>query len=106
MPWVHYVPVKVDYSDLYDSFLFFHGLPDGSIPGQELLGERIAMAGRDWIENFWRHEVCISLSLSDYCIRCLSIQDIAAYTWRMYLEWVRVMSDDRKTMDFVMPPEA
>lgn len=24
-PWVHYVPVKVDYSDLYDILLFFRG---------------------------------------------------------------------------------
>ncbi|KAH7096654.1 hypothetical protein BKA62DRAFT_821182 [Auriculariales sp. MPI-PUGE-AT-0066] len=86
MPWVHYVPIKLDYSDLYDVLVFFRGLPDGSLPGQDAMGERIATAGREWVDNFWRNE------------------DVIAYTWRMYLEFVRVMSVDRASMDFALPP--
>ncbi|KAH7096655.1 hypothetical protein BKA62DRAFT_492198 [Auriculariales sp. MPI-PUGE-AT-0066] len=88
MPWVHFVPVKVDYSDLYDALVFFRGLPDGSVAGQDQLGERIAMAGRDWVERFWRHE------------------DITAYTWRMYMEFARVTSTNRTSLDFIMPDQA
>ncbi|KAH7096656.1 hypothetical protein BKA62DRAFT_719054 [Auriculariales sp. MPI-PUGE-AT-0066] len=84
MPWVHFVPVKYDYSDLYDTFVFFRGLPDGSIAGQDRLGERIATAGRDWVNKFWGPD------------------DITAYTWRLYLEWVRLCSENRTAMDFVL----
>ncbi|KAH7090063.1 hypothetical protein BKA62DRAFT_726182 [Auriculariales sp. MPI-PUGE-AT-0066] len=84
--WVHYVPVKVDYGDLYDIMAFFRGFPDGT-PGNDAMAEKIATAGRDWAKRFWRDE------------------DVTAYTWRMYLEYVRLMSDDRTTgaMDFTMP---
>jgi len=57
MPWVHYVPVKLDYGDIYDVLAFFRGLPDGT-PGHEELAEKIASAGRRWVEQFWRNEVC------------------------------------------------
>jgi len=57
MPWVHYVPVKLDYGDIYDVLAFFRGLPDGT-PGHDDLAEKIASAGRKWVEQFWRPEVC------------------------------------------------
>jgi len=47
----------MDFSDLYDTTVFFLGLPDGSKPGRDDLAEKIAMAGRHWVENFWRTEV-------------------------------------------------
>jgi hypothetical protein len=38
-PWVHYVPINIDYSDLHDAFAFFHG----------------DLAGRgDWVRTHWR----------------------------------------------------
>ncbi|KAH7096374.1 hypothetical protein BKA62DRAFT_719729 [Auriculariales sp. MPI-PUGE-AT-0066] len=86
MPWLHYVPIKMDYGELYDTLAFFRGLPDGT-PGHEDLAERIATAGRQWTEEFWRKE------------------DVTAYTWRMYLEYARVMSDDRQSMNFVLDQE-
>ncbi|KAH7096642.1 hypothetical protein BKA62DRAFT_491687 [Auriculariales sp. MPI-PUGE-AT-0066] len=82
-PWVHFVPVKMDYSDIYDTLAFFRGMPDGT-PGHEEYAERIADAGREWVDQFWRRE------------------DVTAYTWRIYLEYVRLLSDDRDKMDFHM----
>jgi len=29
-------------------------------------------------------------------------KDVTAYTWRLYLEFIRVMSEDRASMDFVL----
>lgn len=56
MPWVHYVPIKVDFSDLHDAMAFFRGLPDGT-PGRDDLAQRIGEAGRDWVNQYWRIEV-------------------------------------------------
>lgn len=58
MPWVHYVPVQVDYSDLYDILAFFRGSLslDGSTEGHDRLAEKIASAGKAWSATFWRKE--------------------------------------------------
>ena len=44
-PWVHYVPIQIDLSDLHDALLFFRGDPnrDGS---HDYLARKIASAGR------------------------------------------------------------
>jgi hypothetical protein len=58
-PWVHYVPVQVDNSDLYDVLLFFRG--DGNGDGaHEDLARKIAVAGRQWSKKFWRKEDLIA----------------------------------------------
>jgi hypothetical protein len=46
----------MDNSDLYDTLAFFLGTPDGRGSHDEL-AERIASAGRDWVDRFWRTEV-------------------------------------------------
>ena len=56
MPWLHFVPIKVEYGDLYDTLAFFRGLPDGT-PGHDDLAEKIANAGREFVDKFWRSEV-------------------------------------------------
>ena len=60
-----YIPVKVDYSDVYDIMAFFVGMPDGS-GGHDSLGEKIGQAGRDWARDFWRYEdmACVPPPLS------------------------------------------
>lgn len=58
-PWVHYVPIQNDLSDLYDTFAFFHGNVNGH-GGHDDLAERIATQGRSWSLNFWRKEDMIA----------------------------------------------
>ena len=53
--WVHYIPVQVDYSDLYDTVSFFAGNPPGK-GGHDQMAKKIAEAGREWAEKFWRKE--------------------------------------------------
>jgi len=48
-PWVHYVPIKADLTDLYDVLTFFRSDNDA-------LAKKIAVAGRDWSRAFWRKE--------------------------------------------------
>ena len=55
MPWVHYIPIQVDYSDLWDTLVFFHGDLKGD-NNHDDLAEKIASAGRDWSHTFWRKQ--------------------------------------------------
>lgn len=54
-PWVHYVPVQVDLSDLHDALLFFRGDLYGEGSHHEL-ARKIAHEGREWAKRFWRKE--------------------------------------------------
>lgn len=74
-PWVHYVPIKVDYGDLYDALVFFKAHDD--------LAEEIGRNGRRWTERFHRRE------------------DMVAYAFRLYLEWSRLQAPDRANASFV-----
>lgn len=65
-PWVHYVPIQLDMSDLHDSLAFFRG--DGNGDGaHEDLARKIAMAGRQWSKTFWRREDLVA-----YFYRCVT----------------------------------
>ncbi|KAJ9095384.1 hypothetical protein QFC19_007629 [Naganishia cerealis] len=61
-PWLHYIPVKASYEDLYDIMAFFAGpvRPDGSIDeslGHDYLAKEIAENGREFVKEHWRWEV-------------------------------------------------
>ncbi|KAF9481733.1 hypothetical protein BDN70DRAFT_830395 [Pholiota conissans] len=80
-PWVHYVPIQIDLSDLYDALFFFRG--DGNGDGaHEHLARKIAVAGRQWSKTFWRKE------------------DLIAYFFRLILEYNRLSSLDRDAMSY------
>ena len=64
-PWVHYVPVQLDYSDLHDSLVFFAGDLNGEGSHEEM-GKKIALAGRDWARTYWREE-----DVTAYMFRCV-----------------------------------
>ena len=110
-PWVHYVPVQIDYSDLYDALSFVSTSPpcasliDGSpsarlsvltatqfrgnlsgLGGEDALGREIGEAGRQWSLTHSRKE------------------DMTAYVFRLYLEWRRLLAVDRASMDFLHDP--
>ncbi|POW15540.1 hypothetical protein PSTT_02097 [Puccinia striiformis] len=75
-PWVHYVPIKVDYSEL--SVIRRLGDKLGaqgrvSNKGHDELAEKIASQGKRWAAEHWRRT------------------DMAAYMFRLILEWRRVM---------------
>lgn len=84
-PWVHYVPIKLDYSDLRDALAFFAGDVHGD-GGRDDLAENIGMTGREWAENFYRKE------------------DMVAYVFRLYLEWARLQAPNRRAKVFRYDP--
>ncbi|GAA6001303.1 hypothetical protein JCM10207_006599 [Rhodosporidiobolus poonsookiae] len=80
--WVHYVPTKIDYSDVYDIMAYFVGTPDGQ-GGHDSVAEKIGEAGRQWAQKMWRYE------------------DMAAYMYRLSLEYARVLHHDEGDVDYV-----
>nr|ODN77252.1 hypothetical protein L203_06332 [Cryptococcus depauperatus CBS 7841] len=81
-PWVHYVPVQMDYSDLYDTLAFFEG-DLYHTGGETLLARTIAEEGKEWSKAYWRKE------------------DMTAYMFRLYLEWGRLSSLKRSKENFI-----
>ncbi|GAA5998833.1 uncharacterized protein JCM10292_005732 [Rhodotorula paludigena] len=78
-PWLHYVPVRLDYSDVYNILAFFDGGLDAERTGNhDDLAEEIATAGKEWAQKFWRST------------------DMQAYLFRLLLEYARVMDPERE----------
>jgi len=73
-PWVHYIPVKLDYSDLHSIASFFIG--DEHSSGHDELAKEIGLAGKGWAAKHWR------------------MQDMEAYMFRLYLEYARLLHRD------------
>ncbi|KAK4053911.1 hypothetical protein OIO90_003748 [Microbotryomycetes sp. JL221] len=53
-PWYHYIPLKVDYSDLFDIMAFFSGDLDGN-DGHDDLAKLIADQGKEYTQKHWRY---------------------------------------------------
>jgi len=81
-PWLHYVPLKYDYTDLYDVMTFFVGdIHKGSF-AHDKMASAIGSQARRWSTTYWRKE------------------DMTAYIFRLFLEYGRVMSSRRDEMGF------
>ncbi|KWU45488.1 hypothetical protein RHOSPDRAFT_25094 [Rhodotorula sp. JG-1b] len=77
-PWVHYVPVRIDYADVYNLLAFFDGGMDEERTGNhDDLAEEIANAGAEWARTHWRDI------------------DMQAYVFRLTLEWARLIDPAR-----------
>ncbi|KAK8858562.1 hypothetical protein IAR55_002791 [Kwoniella newhampshirensis] len=89
-PWYHYIPLKPDYSDLYDIMAFFVGPVDeaGNVDttkGHDRLAQKIGEAGQRFALDHW------------------SWVDMQAYTFRLLLELQRLHSLDRDMMSYKDP---
>ncbi|KAL8287274.1 hypothetical protein RQP46_003726 [Phenoliferia psychrophenolica] len=95
-PWLHFVPIALDYSDLWEVLAFFRGDVSGKSlhtsptpivcrGAHDALAEQIGRQGKEWRDEFWRYE------------------DMQAYLFRLLLEYARVMNvdpEDRSSMDY------
>lgn len=83
IPWVHYVPIKVDYTDLYDVMAFFIGNPENGQGAHESMAKRIAEQGKQFAKEHWRRV------------------DMAAYMFRLVLEYNRLLNQDLEDVDYI-----
>ncbi|GFZ45243.1 hypothetical protein JCM24511_02969 [Saitozyma sp. JCM 24511] len=86
-PWYHYIPLKPDYSDVYDIMAFFvgpvddKGIVDEAL-GHDHLARKIGEAGQRFALEHWRWV------------------DMQAYTFRLVLELRRLHSLDREAVSY------
>jgi len=76
-PWYHYVPLKVDYSDVFDILGFFEGDTQGYHAHVDEAA-KIAKNALEWSKKYDRY------------------QDLQAYTFRLLLEYARFASRTEK----------
>jgi beta-1,2-xylosyltransferase len=84
--WFAYVPANIDYSDIFSIMAFFRGHPGTLRGSHERVARRIASNGQCWVERTWRKE------------------DMQAYSFRLYLEYARLVHPDRDSGAMVSPP--
>ena len=83
--WKHFVPLDNRFLDIYGVMEFFLGY-DGrghKQSGRDQLARRIATQGQDWAKMVLRRE------------------DMSIYTYRLLLEYARVMDKDRDSLGWV-----
>lgn len=100
-----YVPIKVDYTDIYDVLAFFIGTPDGQ-GGHDSIAEKMAEAGRGWATTYWRRVdmACVLLHFLPSSVAHLNLT--RSYMYRLLLEYSRLLAtglDD--DLDYYTPIE-
>ncbi|KAI5480765.1 capsular associated protein, glycosyltransferase family 90 protein [Pseudohyphozyma bogoriensis] len=75
IPWLHFIPMQVDYSDMWDIMAFFRGGLNGEGAHDEL-GKQIADAGKEWVAQ------------------CYRWPDLEAYQFRLMLEYARLWNEE------------
>ncbi|SCZ88146.1 BZ3500_MvSof-1268-A1-R1_Chr2-1g04221 [Microbotryum saponariae] len=84
-PTLHsYIPIKVDYTDLFDVMAFFAGDLRGENAHDDL-AQIIARQGQEFAQTHRRYA------------------DMEAYVFRLALEWARCSASDRASMDYFGP---
>ncbi|KAI1433905.1 lipopolysaccharide-modifying protein [Xylaria sp. CBS 124048] len=76
VPWLHFVPFDNTFVDIYAVMEYF-------LDGHDAEARRIAVEGHDWAAKVLRKE------------------DMMLYTWRLLLEYARVLDPKRDSLGFV-----
>lgn len=80
IPWKHFVPMDNSFIDIYGIMRYFVGDASKYDAGHDDVGEKIAMAGKEWAERTLRRE------------------DMQVYVLRLLLEYARLCDDRREVM--------
>ncbi|CAK7199583.1 hypothetical protein SEUCBS139899_002266 [Sporothrix eucalyptigena] len=83
VPWFHYVPMDNSFIDLFGILDYFITDEDDRLPDRDNATEKIAKNGMAWSE------------------RMLRTSDMRLYTWRLLLEYARVVDPYRDKLGYV-----
>ena len=81
IPWVHYIPISVGREERPEAVRYLSLTTDG-----DAIAQKVAAMGQEWHDKVLRRE------------------DAAIYLFRLFLEYARVINDDRKSgkMDYML----
>ncbi|KFY08719.1 hypothetical protein V492_05986 [Pseudogymnoascus sp. VKM F-4246] len=94
--WVHFVPLGIEYRELYSLLTYFVGY--GNSEGNE--------AGEDWVNKdvyVQRHDFegrLIAKRGSEWAKKVLRREDMEVYMYRLLLEYGRIIDDDRDILGY------
>ncbi|OBT62057.1 hypothetical protein VE03_09236 [Pseudogymnoascus sp. 23342-1-I1] len=94
--WVHFVPLGIEYRELYSMLTYFVGY--GNAEGNE--------GGEDWVNKdiyVQRHEFegrLIAKRGSEWAAKVLRKEDMEVYMYRLLLEYGRIIDDDRDVLGY------
>lgn len=82
---LHFIPFDNRFLDIYGIMKFFMGYDNGMhrTKGRDHLARRIAKQGQDWAKKVLRRE------------------DMSIYTYRLLLEYARVMDQARDSLGWI-----
>lgn len=94
-PWVHFIPLSAGYDEIYNIHSFFSGPPQAAldavnatappeVESHDDMLQDIAKAGKRWKNTIGRKA------------------DMEVYVYRLCLEYARLWSTDRESMDFAL----
>lgn len=84
-PWKHFVPLDTRLHDFWGLMAYFGGLGQHGHNAHQVEAKRIAEDGQEWAARVLRKE------------------DMEIYTFRLLLEWGRIVDDRRNELGFVLP---
>ncbi|ORY88466.1 hypothetical protein BCR35DRAFT_276816 [Leucosporidium creatinivorum] len=104
VPWFHYVPLSVRYSEVYSLLGYFFGVRD-VLDKLVSLGEGLGWREMRKAEKAGSHEEELRMIAergSQWARECGRKEDMESYAWLLALEWARLCSDERESMGFVL----
>ncbi|KAJ9127087.1 hypothetical protein QFC24_001322 [Naganishia onofrii] len=87
VPWFHYIPTRLDYSDLPMILSFLRGSPEAPDQGFDEVAQAIAQNGKCFVQRMFR------------------VEDLQAYMFRLFLEYARLVAPTDEGVDFEFTPE-
>ncbi|GAA6058351.1 hypothetical protein JCM3770_005848 [Rhodotorula araucariae] len=98
IPWYHYVPLSVRFSELYNLLAYFFGLANVPRFAAEQGLPPLAPASLDAIRRGVAHEealYAVAVRGRAWAFECARRDDALVYVYLLALEWARLCADDR-----------
>lgn len=83
IPWHHYIPLNIRYTDMYSTLVFLFGMKSLEAEPHLEIGRRIADNGRSFANIALRKK------------------DMEVYLYRLLIEYARVLDDNRDSIGYV-----
>ncbi|BGP50176.1 hypothetical protein JCM10450v2_006087 [Rhodotorula kratochvilovae] len=105
IPWYHYVPLSVRFSELYNLLAYFFGLANVPRLAAEQGFPPLPPASLDAVRHGVAHEealYAIAVRGRDWAFKCARKDDALVYVYLLALEWARLCADDREGDEWSM----
>lgn len=107
VPWYHYIPVSIRFTELYSLLGYFFGMRS-VVHAALFAGEPVSRRNLATAMSGVAHEAqlkAVADQGAEWANKCARREDQMLYAHLLVLEWARLTADDRATQAFEMGPE-